>query len=450
MELPHYRTVERAEHAVNGFIRTNSPHHVPAAVGEIVSDYFGYFFLDPNKDPSNFITQQEIERATLLKQAGNELIKHKQYTQAIQKYTESLSNNPNNGKVRSNRCLCYLKTNDLERAFVDAKHSVHLEPTWHKSWLRLAQTLEAMERYSECLNIIEQASFICECQSDKKNEKILEKYWNSVSDKKDESEEEEAPINHMNDEDRLEWKHCALSFPQFDENRLSDDALLETVPYRISSYLELIMPQTLAMKMRDFNDDGSEFERWLSRKWISKCNMFIKLNTNKYLIDFGDYIEQNAPVQSEVWSVSWSAQRLLNLNKRLVAISVCSSTRDKVVQIGHVYGKPNARTIIQCIKRAMICPLDAFMYSMEQKMAGVDEEDVAYSRRPLAVHVQYRLKDEFNEIAEEMRSFGIHCELLTEQEMIQSCTDNDTNVGGWNYLDAKPCYSTDTLETIHD
>eukprot|EP01083_Nonionella_stella_P073909 200151_1 len=184
-----------------------------------------------------------------------------------------------------------------------------------------------MERYSECVNIIEQASFICQTQNDAKNETILDKYWASVMDKKNESEKEEA-INHMNDEDRLEWKNCELLLQGFDENRISDDALLEMMPFRIASYLEAIMPRTLALKMSDIDDDGSEYERWLERKWISKCNMYIKINTNKFLIDFKDFIEESAPMQwSEMWSVSWSAQRLLHLNKRLIMISICSATR---------------------------------------------------------------------------------------------------------------------------
>eukprot|EP01084_Bolivina_argentea_P121158 214745_1 len=229
-----YEVVQKAELLSKGYIRQESKVDIPETVKNICADYFGNFFPDPNDDPSNFVTQDDIQKSLKLKDEGNKLVKEQKYNEAVKKYIIALSYNPNDAKTHGNRSLCYLKLNKLNLSLFHSSKCLELEPIWFKSWLRLAQVFEALQQYLECLNMIEHALKICAANDDKRNSKMLQKYYKTIFERQKEylkSHPNKFNINHANDEDREEWRYCKPGL--MDEGKVCDEQLLNASPYLI-------------------------------------------------------------------------------------------------------------------------------------------------------------------------------------------------------------------------
>eukprot|EP01083_Nonionella_stella_P002977 8498_1 len=320
MDVPLYNTVTRARLASTGYIRihfSDIQTTIPECITKLCSQFVGWCFIDPGQDPSNFITQADKQKALQVRQEGNTLVQAKRWSEAVTKYTQSLSYDPNDAKTRSNRALCYLKLQNYDSAFTDAQVAIHNDPSWSKAWLRLAQTFECMGRFDECLNMLEHAQEICKFNASptsKKQWKILHKYWGSIVIKQYENRnnqlDEEVAINHMEDADRLEWKECEPG--AMDESKISDDMIMHLLPYQIEVYEKGIAPKRLrkmlASRERDDMDCLDEYDRWLNRKWIQKVLLFKELNHFKMFVEF-DRLVWNAPTKKgDMWNMTCRAE----------------------------------------------------------------------------------------------------------------------------------------------
>merc|ERR1711920_149289 len=98
-------------------------------------------------------------------------------------------------------------------------------------------------------------------------------------------------------------------------------------------------------------------------------------------------------------------------------------TNTMILFATHSYCKPSAKLLIQCMKMAMISPMDGMEKMTEYMMKGGDLEDWRAARKPVYFSIQYRMKDEFNDIAAEMTSkFGILCKLASiDEELLKNC-----------------------------
>eukprot|EP01084_Bolivina_argentea_P301896 520981_1 len=121
MENHYYNTVIKPKVACRGYIRSYcSKGNVPKPIKKLCCKYLGYFFCNPAKDPANFITDADIEKALKLTLEGNKFFVRQKYNKALNLYTQSLSYNINDGRVRSLRSRCYVKLGDYDKSLCDA------------------------------------------------------------------------------------------------------------------------------------------------------------------------------------------------------------------------------------------------------------------------------------------------------------------------------------------
>eukprot|EP01084_Bolivina_argentea_P011284 21094_1 len=454
MEKHYYNTVVKPKVACRGYIRIHcSKSSIPKAIKRLCFEYLGYFFLDPAKDPANFITDTDIEKALKLKREADKLFKLKKFRKALHLYTQSLSYNINDGMVRILRSKCYLELGDCDKSLCDARYALRDKPTSPELWFKLAEIFCFVKEYSECLNIIDHCIYILEWYCHPSKHQFIQE----LHDKRPliynakiqyyKLHPEKRNINHMNDKDRLEWQN---EKGKIDESKLSDEAILDMMPWQIHTQKELIIPQRLgALISSDTYEELDEYERWTNRKWILKLNLFQKLNSYKKLFRCHEYINNNAPIKPfDIWSLTWSATHSLYLNKRLFSITIgCVNYRinyEKCVFMGHTYCKPTAKCLIQCVMAAILSPADNTFQIIEQLITnGLDKNNIKYVRRPQILEIAYRIRDEFDEIKNEMNKFGIECRFVSLKQSIESCRKYGTNVDGWNYLDLIPYYRYD-------
>lgn len=89
---------------------------------------------DESKKKSNAPSTPEepLNSANDLKEKGNECVKAGNYAEAVLHYSFAIKINPNDPLLYSNRCLAFLKLNQLYYANEDAEKTIQLRSDWAK------------------------------------------------------------------------------------------------------------------------------------------------------------------------------------------------------------------------------------------------------------------------------------------------------------------------------
>lgn len=90
-----------------------------------------------------------------LKEQGNDAFKEKNFQQAIDLFTQAISENPTDHLIYGNRSASYYKLSQFEKALEDAEKAVELKASWSKGWQRKAAALQAMNRKEEAMQAYE-------------------------------------------------------------------------------------------------------------------------------------------------------------------------------------------------------------------------------------------------------------------------------------------------------
>ncbi|KAF7679667.1 Stress-induced-phosphoprotein 1 [Astathelohania contejeani] len=105
------------------------------------------------------INNENIDSSLIYKEKGNEEFKKGNYTQAMEYYTQSINENPNNEILYSNRAACLTKLNRLEEAIQDCLKAIEINPKFLKGYIRLGglytsiDVIKAIEYYEQGLAI---------------------------------------------------------------------------------------------------------------------------------------------------------------------------------------------------------------------------------------------------------------------------------------------------------
>lgn len=91
----------------------------------------------PNPSTPAGPSAQDIARADALKGQGNSAMQRKDYTAAVDFYTQALNIVPKNTIYLSNRAAAYSNLQKYDEAIQDAQIAVDTDPTYTKAWSRL-------------------------------------------------------------------------------------------------------------------------------------------------------------------------------------------------------------------------------------------------------------------------------------------------------------------------
>ncbi|CAM5095863.1 unnamed protein product [Natator depressus] len=96
-------------------------------------------------------TAAMIERAKILKQEGNELVKKGNHKKAIEKYSESLKLSNQECTTYTNRALCYLSLKQYKEAIQDCTEALKLDAKNIKAFYRRAQAFKELKDYKSSM-----------------------------------------------------------------------------------------------------------------------------------------------------------------------------------------------------------------------------------------------------------------------------------------------------------
>ena len=80
---------------------------------------------------------------------GNELAQAGSYERAIEYLSLAISLNSSDYRLYYNRALCYLETNELDKAFKDISRTIRSNPLWSKGYFALGQSLARARQYKQ-------------------------------------------------------------------------------------------------------------------------------------------------------------------------------------------------------------------------------------------------------------------------------------------------------------
>ncbi|KAI9340694.1 serine/threonine-protein phosphatase 5 [Zopfochytrium polystomum] len=97
------------------------------------------------------ITAEDKAKAEAAKERANKLFAAKQYTEAIDLYTEAISYDPKNPAYYSNRAFAYIRSEFYGAAIQDAESAISLDPKYIKAYYRRAVGHMAMGKLKDAV-----------------------------------------------------------------------------------------------------------------------------------------------------------------------------------------------------------------------------------------------------------------------------------------------------------
>jgi len=88
-------------------------------------------------------------RVEYKKRQGTEMFKAKDYQQAAVHYTEAIQIQDDIPAIYANRCMCWLKLAEADKALADADKCIELDPKYTKAHFRRGVALLELDRYED-------------------------------------------------------------------------------------------------------------------------------------------------------------------------------------------------------------------------------------------------------------------------------------------------------------
>ncbi|GMR36095.1 hypothetical protein PMAYCL1PPCAC_06290, partial [Pristionchus mayeri] len=119
---------------------------------------------DPLPEP----TPAEIERANVLKEEGNDLMKATKFDDAIQKYNEAIKLH-RDPIYFCNRAAAYCRLEQYDLAIQDCRTALALDPNYSKAYGRMGLALSCQNRYDQAVEAYKKAIELDPSQESYKN-----------------------------------------------------------------------------------------------------------------------------------------------------------------------------------------------------------------------------------------------------------------------------------------
>lgn len=85
------------------------------------------------------------------KELGNNEFKQKNFTKAIEHYTQAISENPSDHTIYSNRSASFHNLKNFDKALEDANKCVEINASWGKGYQRKGMAYHGMKKYQEAM-----------------------------------------------------------------------------------------------------------------------------------------------------------------------------------------------------------------------------------------------------------------------------------------------------------
>merc|ERR1712193_39738 len=110
----------------------------------------------PDRMTKREATDEEREVANKLKSEGNQLMKDKKFKEAIERYSEAI-NVQESAIYYCNRAAAYTSLENYEEALQDCKKAISFEPDYSKAYSRMGLIYSKINLYAESENCYEKA-----------------------------------------------------------------------------------------------------------------------------------------------------------------------------------------------------------------------------------------------------------------------------------------------------
>ncbi|OMJ86611.1 hypothetical protein SteCoe_11825 [Stentor coeruleus] len=101
--------------------------------------------------------KEKILQSDQQKQIGNDFIRNKNYTQALESYNNAININPQNSQAYFNRALVHLKIKLYTKAAEDCDKAIEINKNYVKAYIRRAKAYKELKYYHKSIEDLEKA-----------------------------------------------------------------------------------------------------------------------------------------------------------------------------------------------------------------------------------------------------------------------------------------------------
>ena len=351
--------------------------------------------------------QLKILKNVIIINLRNEYYKLKQYQDAINKYTTALRYNPNNHLVYNNRALCYFILNNYSDAAKDALSSIQANPSFYKAWHRYGTILEKLANYrfaGICYKTAYMLSINVSQSQQQKTQKTRNQYqihYHKYIQNLKKSGQNKI-IQWINNFEKNGVKKTFQDWYNEGVAKLHNPDMMESVERQEKVMREL-----------------SQNEEYLNSQ--KEQELFCLMSESKYKSFIrGGNANNNLNETDGIWTMCWSSSPQIVNNKRDFCILIGSSIgAEPIIALHAHYGVPSAKDMLQYLYRTM----------------AFSNRTMEIGNKPRMVFIEYRSRFAFDEMQKELSKLGISCLQETYQEAWDVCSENGTDINGWNHLD---------------
>ncbi|CAL1291974.1 unnamed protein product [Larinioides sclopetarius] len=102
-------------------------------------------------------TKEPMNKAEIMKNLGNNLMRSNQYSEAVRYYTAAIEIDGSNAVYYCNRAAAYSKLNDFQSAIKDCQKAVEIDPKYAKAYGRMGLAYTSLEQNDLAIKAFKQA-----------------------------------------------------------------------------------------------------------------------------------------------------------------------------------------------------------------------------------------------------------------------------------------------------
>lgn len=123
---------------------TLAEYNIPLSLADIFTSAFPP--AEEEVDEKGDSAKEPLNKAEIMKNLGNNLMRSNQYSEAIRYYTAAIEIDGSNAVYYCNRAAAYSKLNDFGNAIVDCEKAVEIDPRYAKAYGRMGLAYTSLDQ----------------------------------------------------------------------------------------------------------------------------------------------------------------------------------------------------------------------------------------------------------------------------------------------------------------
>ncbi|GFY47147.1 small glutamine-rich tetratricopeptide repeat-containing protein beta [Trichonephila inaurata madagascariensis] len=126
---------------------TLAQYNIPLSLADIFTSAFPPTEEEVDEKGDTTASKEPLNKAEIMKNLGNNLMRSNQYSEAIRYYTAAIEIDGSNAVYFCNRAAAHSKLNDFANAILDCEKAVEIDPKYAKAFGRMGLAYTSLDQF---------------------------------------------------------------------------------------------------------------------------------------------------------------------------------------------------------------------------------------------------------------------------------------------------------------